>query len=211
VRLDHVILASPRGLDAGAEQLRREAGLATVPGGTHPAFGTANRVLPLTEGAYLELASVVDPELARHGAFGRLLTRATAGAQRPVPAAWRVAVDDLDAHAARLGVDPVAGSRTRPDGVELRWRTAGVEAALAAPYLPFLIEWQVPARAHPSAVVTTGPPVRLVEVRLSGDPGQLDDWLDGGLEDATVVVDRGEPTLRAFVLDVGGRTVVLRR
>lgn len=208
MRLDHVILACPGDLEAGAQALVRR-GLPTVAGGRHPAFGTANRLLPLGRRSYLELAAVVDPELARRAGYGRLLRRAAAGASRSVPAAWCVAVDDLPARAARLGLELSPGSREQPDGTVLRWATAGIDEARATPYLPFFISWEVPPAAHPSAVAYTGPSVGLVEVRLSGDPGRLATWLGGALEDATVVIAHGPAAIRAFVLDVDGRTIVL--
>ena len=211
MRLDHVILACPAGLAAGAARLERDTGLRTVAGGQHRSLGTANRVLPLVGGAYLELAGVVDPVAAARTPFGRLLRRATAHADRPVPAAWCVAVDSLDLHAARLGLAPMPGSRVRPDGTELRWWLAGVETSLAEPYLPFLIRWDVAADAHPGAVPYDGPAVSLVEIRLTGDARRLSDWLAGGLDLTTVVIHDGPPAVQAVVLDVDGRTVVLCR
>ena len=57
--IDHAVLAVAD-LDGAGERIFREHGLASVPGGVHPAWGTANRIIPM--GAdYLELISVVDP------------------------------------------------------------------------------------------------------------------------------------------------------
>lgn len=211
MRLDHVILAGGD-LAAAAERLRRETGIATEPGGSHPGLGTANRVVPLSGGAYLELAGVVDEAVAARAAFGRLVAGAVrSGSDRAVPAAWCVRVRDIDAHAERLGLTATSATRTRPDGVTLRWRLAGVERSLEDPSLPFLISWDVPPDAHPGALTVSGPDVSLVEIRLSGDPAHLERWLDGGLDLTTVVVERGRPCVRAVVLDVDGRTVVLQR
>lgn len=210
MRIDHVILACAGSLDSAGERLRRETGIATQPGGSHPGLGTANRLVPLAGGAYLELAGIVDDAAAAQASFGRLVTEAARGSgDRAVPAAWCVKVRDIDAHARRLGLQPVSMARTRPDGVELHWRLAGVERSLEDPSLPFLISWDVPPGEHPGALPATGPEVSLVEVRLTGDPARLEQWLDGGLDRTTVVVERGRPRVRAVVLDVAGRTVVL--
>ncbi len=44
--IDHVVLAVSD-LDEAAERLRRDHGLASVPGGVHPGWGTGNRIVPL--------------------------------------------------------------------------------------------------------------------------------------------------------------------
>src|SRR5437660_1356671 len=62
VRIDHLILAVDD-LDAAAVQLTERTGLAVVPGGVHPAWGTRNVIVPLG-GAYLELVAVEHPEVA---------------------------------------------------------------------------------------------------------------------------------------------------
>ncbi len=211
MRLDHVILACGD-LDAAAERLRHETGVVAVPGGRHPRLGTANRLVPVGAAAYLELAAVVDPDLATATPFGRLVAAAAGRCHRHdgvVPAAWCVAVDDLDEEARRLGLEPVAASRTRPDGEVLRWRLAGVERAETEPALPFLIQWDVPADAHPGETAAAGPSVDLVEVRLRGDVRRLRRWLGGGLDLTTIVVTDGEPAVHSVVLDIDGRTVVL--
>ena len=209
MRLDHVILAAGD-LDGAARRLRTETGIDLRPGGAHPGLGTANRLVPLSGGSYLELAGIVDDAAAAQAPFGRLVAGAAGrGGDRAVPAAWCVKVRDIDAHARRLGLAPVAMTRTRPDGVTLRWRIAGVERSLADPALPFLISWDVPPGEHPGAMPVRGPQVALVEVRLTGDPAGLEQWLDGGLDSTTVVVERGRPCVREVVLDVAGRTVVL--
>jgi hypothetical protein len=58
--VDHIVYAVDD-LEAAAERLRREFGFASVVGGRHPGWGTANRIVPLGR-EYVELVAVVDPE-----------------------------------------------------------------------------------------------------------------------------------------------------
>jgi len=60
--IDHVVMAV-RDLDDAGDRLLRDHGLASVPGGRHARWGTANRIVPLGED-YIELIGVVDGEQA---------------------------------------------------------------------------------------------------------------------------------------------------
>ncbi len=141
MRIDHLIYAVAD-LDRAAAALTDATGLAAVPGGEHPAWGTRNAIVPLG-GAYLELVTVADPERARGSAFGRVV------AQRPGElVGFAVEPDDLDAACARAGVDQVRGARTRPDGSVLSWALAGAEEALPRG-LPFFLRWD-DADANPA-------------------------------------------------------------
>jgi hypothetical protein len=126
--------------------------------------------------AYLELVAVADPARATASVFGRWV----AAAPPACPLGWAVRTHDLDAVAARLGLGVADGSRARPDGRILRWRTAGLEQAAAEPCLPFFIEWaqgtELPGHA---AVTHPGGPARIAGLRLSGDSERLSEWLGG--------------------------------
>ena len=180
MKLDHVLIAVP---DLDAEQE-----LVSVEGGRHPGWGTANRIVPLGD-AYLELVAVVDGVEAAGNPFGRWVAESSG------PFAWAVRTDDLDAVAERLGLVIGAGSRARPDGTMLRWRSAGIEQAAAEPLLPFFIQWEegtvLPGQAG-------APQGRLQELRLRGEASHLDDWL--GPHDLPVVVAAGEPGVDSFAL-----------
>ena len=166
--IDHVLVAVPD-LDVAGEELEARFGLASAPGGRHPGFGTANRIVPLGP-AYLELVAVADPARAAGSVFGRWV--ASAPPSRPM--GWAVRTDDVDAVAARLGLAVEPGSRRAPDGSLLRWRTAGIERAAAEPYLPFFIEWG-PGTPFPGG--GDGPGIeRLV---VDGAAGRLGEWLGG--------------------------------
>ena len=119
--------------------------------------------MPLGD-SYLELIAVVDGAEAAHSVFGRWV-----GDAKPGPIGWAARTTEIEADAARLGVEVVAGSRERADGTLLTWKLAGVERAAAEPSLPFLIEWG-PDTPLPGTAPADhrGGPVRLRDVKLSG-------------------------------------------
>jgi hypothetical protein len=171
LRIDHVLYAVSD-LEAGAARLEDELGLESVPGGKHPGWGTANRVVALGPD-YLELIGVADPEAAAASDFGRLV-----GAAGDRLLGWAVATDDLDAVAGRLRLDEERGSRKRPDGVRLGWRLAGLSQALGSGgFLPFFIQWEGPGELHPGGDPSAPPGIGWVEV--AGDEAQLREWLGG--------------------------------
>jgi hypothetical protein len=68
MEVDHVLIAVDD-LEAAAKEVEERYGLASVEGGRHQGFGTANRIVPLGE-TYLELVAVVDDEEAAASGFG---------------------------------------------------------------------------------------------------------------------------------------------
>src|SRR5215217_5363619 len=138
LELDHVLIAVAD-LAAVAQELEARHGLASIEGGRHPGWGTANRIVPLGE-AYLELVAVVDEAQAAQSAFGSWLAQASRARAKPL--GWAVRTNELDGVASRLGLAVAAGSRATRGGQLLRWRLAGIEQAAAEPSLPFFIEWE---------------------------------------------------------------------
>ncbi|HEY8778025.1 MAG TPA: VOC family protein [Gaiellaceae bacterium] len=69
MELDHVLIAVGD-LAAAAHEFEVEHGLASIEGGRHPGWGTANRIVPLGK-SYLELVAVVDQDEAARSDFGR--------------------------------------------------------------------------------------------------------------------------------------------
>jgi hypothetical protein len=171
LRIDHVLYAVSD-LEAGGTRFEEDLGLESVPGGRHPNWGTANRIVQLGPD-YVELVGVVDAETAASSDFGKLVRDAGEGL-----VGWAVATDDLDAVAARLGLHIERGSRKRPDGVRLAWRVAGLEEALrSGGALPFFIQWEGPGELHPGGDHSAPAGIRWVEV--AADEAELRDWLGG--------------------------------
>ena len=200
MHLDHLSYAAgPEGLDATAQRLGKQLGAAFSDGGFHPRFGTRNRILPLTDGHYLEVVAVLDHPAADKAPFGQAVrARSQAGGGW---LGWVVAVDDIAPHEARLGREAVNGNRHRPDGLELLWKQLGVRGLQADPQLPFFVQWDIAAGDHPS--VGASGAVSLEALEIAGDPARVSDWLgqsvDQPLEDVKVewVAPNGTPGIVA--------------
>lgn len=184
MELDHVVIAVAD-LEAAAADFEARYGLASIQGGRHPGWGTANRIVPLGE-SYLELIAVVDDEEAALSGIGARVARAVRSRSRLL--GWAARTDDLDGVAARLGLEAHAGSRLRADGTEVRWRTAGLDEAVAEPYLPFFIEWAEGTNPPGRAQTPAG---SIESLALSGDPDRLATWL--GDHALPVTIDHGDP------------------
>lgn len=193
IELDHVLIAVTD-LDAAGREFEARHGLASVAGGRHPGWGTANRIVPLGD-TYLELVAAVDTAEAADSPFGRWVAAAPSGR----PLGWAVRTQELDVIAVRLGLAVTTGSRRREDGQVLRWRLAGMEQAVAEAALPFFIEWgdgtPLPGRAQ---VDHRDGPLRIEQVRLAGDADRLESWL--GAHHLPTTVQAGAPAVTGVVL-----------
>ncbi len=154
---DHLVYAVPN-LAEGIDAVETLLGVRPAPGGQHPGWGTANALLALGPGVYLEVIGP-DPDQPtppRPRPFG--LDRLT----HPRLAGWAVRAADLEAwvrRSTRRGYAPgrlLPGSRRRPDGGLLRWRLV-LPDDFQLPFdglIPFLIDWQ--GSAHPAAAAPPG-------------------------------------------------------
>jgi hypothetical protein len=207
LRIDHVVLAV-RDLDASAERLWNEHGLRFVAGGRHPRWGTANMIAPLGSD-YVELLAVVNEEVGSETVLGRTLLELSSAGDRWFSVC--LADDDVEATASRLGLTVQPGSRTRPDGEEVRWRGAGIEDRGEDLWLPFFISWDVPPELHPGAAPAEHrvPVEGIAWAEVGGDEGRLRDWL-GGAGAPIRVVDR-DPRVHAVAIGLrGGGETALR-
>jgi hypothetical protein len=130
-QLDHVVLVA-RDLNAAIADHRRR-GFTVTPGGEHADGVTHNALITFADGSYLEIVAFRD--LARALSHRWWKVAADGGGL----ADFALLSDDLAGDAAALAelvkTPPKDGGRIRPDGVELKWRTA-----LLQPPLPFVIE-----------------------------------------------------------------------
>ena len=203
--LDHVIIAVGD-LDAAADRLLEQHGLGSVPGGVHAGFGTANRIVPLGD-SYIELMGVVDTEVAAKNFLGEYLLGFLADGDRLF--AWCVRTDDISWDAKRIGSGAVPMSRRKPDGSELSWRLTGLEGALADRSLPFFIQWDGHADAHPGR----DPAEHRVDARgissldVAGNKTKISNRL--GRADLPVNVVRGDPGPVSVTIATSNGEIVL--
>jgi hypothetical protein len=202
IELDHVLIAVSD-LDAAGREFEARHGLASVAGGRHPGWGTANRIVPLGD-TYLELVAAVDAAEAAGSPFGRWV----AAAQTGRPLGWAVRTRQLDVIAGRLGLAVTTGSRRRDDGLVLQWRLAGMEQAIADPALPFFIEWThgTPLPGRTEADHRDGP-LRVDQVRLAGDADRIEAWL--GAHDLPIAVQAGTPAVAGVVLAAASNRIAI--
>lgn len=149
LRLDHLVILV-HDLEAAIRDYRA-LGFRVTPGGVHADGLTHNALIPLADGCYLELIAFVDPDDPRDNLWGWRRHLAAGGGLID----YCLASDDLEADVARMrarGLNvngPSEGGRLRPDGTQLRWRSAQIWQTGRA--LPFLIQdltprdWRVPA------------------------------------------------------------------
>ena len=149
--VDHLLLGVAD-LDHGIGWVENTTGVKAVIGGTHPGMGTRNALLPLGGRRYLE---IIAPDPAQTAFNFRIDVRKLS---QPRLITWAAGTRDIDALAKKAsGVGyktfgPQAGSRARPDGKVLRWKTFGVMNELGGAGvepIPFFIEWEADS-PHPS-------------------------------------------------------------
>ena len=190
--IDHLILAS-NDLDRGIDAFTLLTGVTPVRGGRHPGRGTANALVSLGDGHYLEILGPATADSVPEDLAG--LTSLT-------PFGWALGTDDLQALIGRVRgagftvSDTSPGSRRRPDGSLLTWHTAfvsGPDLALA----PFFIQWGE-GTAHPSTTSPSGCRLAGLELR-DPTPRALQKLLEAvGL---TVPVETGAGRTMAVTLE----------
>lgn len=206
MQIDHVVYGV-RDLEAAGARMKTDFGLGSVPGGRHPGWGTGNRIVPLGPN-YIELLAAVDKSEAEGSELGKSLLAAVADGDRLL--GWCVSTEDVDTIAARLELPVTAGSRKRPDGTVLRWRSAGLNRALAEPSLPFFITWDIPENLHPGRAESdhVASPRGIAWLEIGWDALRLNEWLDGSQLPIRVV--GGPPGVLAVGIAAEPDEIVLR-
>ncbi len=151
--LDHILLGC-NDLDRGIAFVEQHVGVRAAFGGVHPGRGTQNALLSLGERRYLEIIAP-DPKQTNVRQFAVIKELST-----PRLVGWAVHPGDIDAFGQKLrdaGVaveQPRPGSRARPNGRVLHWKSLGL-ADDRHGLLPFFIEWSADS-LHPSADAPAG-------------------------------------------------------
>ena len=180
VRLDHISYAVDiDSFPSTVSRLGSLLGASFSDGGVHPRFGTRNAVLPLSEGAYLEVVTPLDHPATDSAAFGQAVKRRAALGGGWL--GWVVGLDDLTPFEARLGRDAAHATRHRPDGTLLEWRQIGILELIDDPQLPYLIEWSGGPEMHPSCGATGQ--VGIDRLEIAGDRDLVLEWLGTKDED----------------------------
>src|SRR2546425_135602 len=172
--LDHIILGC-NDLDRGIEAIEEATGVRPTIGGVHPDRGTANALLSLGERHYLEIIAP-DPKATKVEPGAAPLLTILKGLTTPRLITWAAHPGDVDALAKKLRdsgiaiMEPRPGSRRRPDGGVLRWKSFSL-ADDHRGLLPFFIEWSRDS-VHPSSDAPQGCRIEHF-VAADQDPGEL--------------------------------------
>jgi hypothetical protein len=167
--LDHILLGC-NDLDRGIQLVEEATGVRPAIGGVHPGRGTRNALLSLGERRYLE---IIAPDSSQGPVvhFPQIL-----GMTEPRLIGWAVHPPDIAAVAKQLRENQVAftgpddGSRKRPDGRVLNWKTINL-ADDRHGLLPFFIEWSADS-VHPSKDAPAKCTLDYFEI-LSADPEEF--------------------------------------
>jgi hypothetical protein len=167
--LDHILLGC-NDLDRGIAFIEEGTGVRAAMGGVHPGRGTRNALLSLGERRYLEIIAP-DPAQSEIVHFPQLRSMTD-----PRLIGWAMHPPDIAAVAKRLTENKVAftgpddGSRKRPDGRVLTWKTINLADDLHG-LLPFFIEWSADS-VHPSKDAPEHCTLDYFEI-MSADPEEL--------------------------------------
>src|SRR6266481_2432350 len=167
--LDHILLGC-NDLDRGIDLVEEGTGVRPAIGGVHPGRGTRNALLSLGERRYLEIIAP-DPAQSEIAHFPQIRSMTDA---RLI--GWAVHPPDISAIANQLRENkveftgPADGSRKRPDGRVLNWKTINL-ADDRHGLLPFFIEWSADS-VHPSKDASAKCTLDYFEI-LSAEPDEL--------------------------------------
>jgi hypothetical protein len=149
--VDHLLLGAAD-LNQGIALAKEKTGLSPVIGGSHPGVGTRNALLSLGSRQYLE---IIAPDPAQQVFTYQPDLREL---QEPRLITWAAATRDIEAAAQKARaaglevIGPRDGSRKKPDGQVLHWKTLGIENSFTisgVALIPFFIQWGEGVQ-HPS-------------------------------------------------------------
>jgi len=149
--VDHLLLGAAD-LESAMVWFERKAGVKAEAGGSHPGVGTRNALISLGRRQYLEIIAP-DP---RQTTFSFQIDVRKLSEPRLIT--WAAATTNIDAIAQKAReaghqiFGPRDGSRARPDGRVLHWKTLGVVNKFGledVEPIPFFIQWASDS-LHPS-------------------------------------------------------------
>jgi hypothetical protein len=186
IGFDHMILGI-QDLDRGIAFVEERLGVRAVFGGVHPGRGTQNALLSLGGQRYLEIIAP-DPKQTVEPQYPQVQHM-----REPHLLGWAVHTNDIAAVAKKISAagikfqGPAEGSRARPDGKVLHWKSLRLDDDRGG-LLPFFIEWSRDS-AHPSVDAPAGCHLKRFSA-VNPEPKDLDALYHG--LDVEMAVERGE-------------------
>jgi len=213
MRLDHVsYVASHAQISDVVNRIGSQIGTAFVDGGIHPKFGTRNFTAPLLNGQYIEVVCPLDHPATDLTPFGNAVKKkAEAGGGWLT---WVFSSSDLAKVEEKFGRKAADGSRTRPDGSELKWKQIGVKDIIGAGELPFFIQWLT--EMHPSKDGISV--AKIAKITIADDEQLADSWFQHEIKSSLTGIEiewvnpelnDGYKGIVNIEFDIEGRVVVL--
>ena len=177
MRLDHVsYVASHDQISDVVNRIGSQIGTAFVDGGIHPKFGTRNFTAPLLNGQYIEVVCPLDHPATDATPFGKAVKKkADAGGGWLT---WVFSSNDLKKVEEKFGREAADGSRTKPDGSELKWKQIGVRDIIGSGELPFFIQWLTDK--HPSKDGNSV--AKISKIIIADDEELANSWFKGEIK-----------------------------
>jgi hypothetical protein len=181
--VDHLLLGVAD-LDQGIAWVEKTTGVKAVVGGVHPGAGTRNALLSLGGRRYLE---IIAPDPAQTAYNFQIDVRRLA---EPRLITWAAATSDIESVAQKARASgyqlfgPRDGSRARPDGKTLKWKSLGVLGQLgvgSVDPIPFFIQWSADS-LHPSQDSPKGCELQSLELEHPDPAAVIDTLKKLGLE-----------------------------
>ena len=184
MRLDHVsYVASHDQISDVVNRIGSQIGTAFVDGGIHPKFGTRNFTAPLLNGQYIEVVCPLDHPATDATPFGKAVKKkADAGGGWLT---WVFSSNDLEKVEEKFGRKAADGSRTKPDGSELKWKQIGVKEIIGSGELPFFIQWLT--EQHPSRDGNSV--AKIAKIVIADDEQLADSWFKDEIKSGLVDVE----------------------
>jgi len=203
MKLDH-IMYSAGDLEKGVAEIEALTGVRADYGGSHPGKGTRNALLSLGVDQYLEIIAP-DPAQNLSGTMGEELQQQNFTGIRM----WAAATQGFDLvkkaiDIAGFGHHVVEMSRTRPDGVELKWQLLFVTEHPFGNHMPFFIDWL--SSPHPSSDCPSGCALTRFSVELLENVNLFQTFIDALELDVEVL--EGPDSMRAVVESPNGRVML---
>lgn len=169
MRLDHIsYVTTHEQLSDTVQRLGARLGSTFVDGGIHPRFGTRNFTTSLKNNQYLEVVCPLDHPATEQTPWGKAVSKkANEGGGWFT---WVFSTEDISSIESKFGRTAVEGHRTRPNGVDLKWKQIGVKEIADSREFPFFIQWL--SNEHPSQ---DGTPQTQIKKIVIADLDQLSD------------------------------------
>jgi hypothetical protein len=166
----------------------------------------------LLNGQYIEVVCPLDHPATDATPFGKAVKKkANAGGGWLT---WVFSSSDLGKVEEKFGRKAADGSRTKPDGGELKWKQIGIKEIMDSGELPFFIQWLT--EMHPSK---DGKSVaKIVKIIIADDDQLADSWfqdeIKSGLNDVEIEwvkpeLNDGDKGIVAVELEVKKKTIRL--